>query len=358
MKRLIKEYDWNKKIRIKYSLFSFSWVVMLFIMMGVSILYTLTVYQRLTAYLETTENETMKFVLGLGTFLFLCLLFTTISAVTRKLTVRNPIMKILRATQRIGAGDFSVRLPEKRRFRNEYDLIFDNINTLAQELSGMETLRKDFIANVSHEFKAPLALIRSSGELLMRDDLTREDRQKYAKNVCDASKRLAEMVTNVLTLNKIENSTIVAKKDKIDLAEQLREETLLFEAVWTEKRIEPEIDAPDGMFVYADREQLGLMWRNLLSNAFKFTPEGGEVKITAKEENGHIRVSVADTGPGIPEELQERIFEKFYQGDSSHVTQGNGLGLALVKSVADLFGYRIALNSAPGCGSTFTVTLT
>ena len=358
MKRLIRERGRNKKIRIKYSLFSFSWIVMLFIMMGVSILYTLTVYQRLTAYLETTENETMKFVLGLGTFLFLCLLFTTISAVTRKLTVRNPIMKILRATQRIGAGDFSVRLPEKRRFRNEYDLIFENINTLAEELSGMETLRKDFIANVSHEFKAPLSLIRSSGELLMRDDLTPEDRQKYAKNVCDASKRLAEMVTNILNLNKIENSRIVTRNERIVLAEQLREETLLFTSVWTEKRIEPEIDADDGLYVNADPELTSLMWRNLLSNAFKFTPEGGTVKITAKKENGHITVSVADTGPGIPGDQQQHIFEKFYQGDSSHVTQGNGLGLALVKSVADLFGYRIALQSSPGSGSTFTVTLT
>jgi signal transduction histidine kinase len=358
MKRFIKRHEWDKKIRIKYSLFSFYWVVLLFIMTGVSILYTLTVYQRLTAYLETTESETMKFVFGLGAFLSLCLLFTTISGIFRRITVRNPIMRILRTTQRIGAGDFTVRLPEKRRFRNEYDLIFENLNKLAEELSGIETLRQDFISNVSHEFKAPLALIQSSGEILMRADLTEEDRRKYARNVCDASKRLASMITNILTLNKIENRQLNPRREKLNLAEQLREDVLLFEPLWTDKEIAPEIDADDSLYIYADPELTSLMWRNLLSNAFKFTPAGGTVKISAKKTDGRIQVCVSDSGPGIPETQQSRIFEKFFQGDRSHVTQGNGLGLALVKSVADLFNYRITLNSAPGKGCAFTVTLT
>ncbi len=347
----------EKTIEIKYSLFSFYWVVGLFIMMGVSILYTLTVFKRLTGYLERTDSKQMEFIMGLGTFLFMCLLFTFIIGITRRITVRNPIMKILQATNRIGSGDFSVRLPVKRYFRNEYDLIFDNINKLAEELSGIDTLRQDFIANVSHEFKAPLALIRSSGEILIRENLSPEDRQKYAKNVCDASSRLAEMVSNILTLNRIENRRIVQKRDKIDVAEQLRESMLLFQSVWTEKKIEPEVDAEDGLYVYSDKETLDLIWRNLLSNAFKFTPEGGAVTAAAKRTGDRISVSITDTGPGIPEEQQPRIFEKFYQGDASHVTRGNGLGLALVKSAAELYGYELGLKSEAGKGSTFTVIL-
>ena len=346
-----------RKIRIRYSMFSFYWVVGLFIMMGISLLYTLTVYQKVADLLEATESEATEFWVGLCTFLGLCLTFTLVIVITRRVTVKNPIMKILDATKRIGAGDFSVRLPEKRRFRNEYDLIFENINRLAEELSSMETLRQDFISNVSHEFKAPLALIQSSGELLAREGLTEEERQKYAKNVSDASKRLSAMVTNILTLNKIENRKIFPKSDKVLLGEQLREETLLFEPEWTAKNILPEIDADDELCVYADRELLSLIWTNLLSNAFKFTPPGGEVKVTVQKENGRPVVRVADTGPGIPPEQKERVFEKFYQGDASHVTQGNGLGLALVKSVADLYGYRIEADSEPGKGCIFTVRL-
>ena len=347
----------QKKKKVKFSLFAFHWIVALFVTSGVSILYTLTVYQRLADFLETTESQALEFWAGLGTFLFLSLLCTLIVVVTRKITVQAPIMKILQATERIGAGDFSVRLPERRRFRNEYHVIFEIINRLAEELSCIETLRKDFVANVSHEFKAPLALIQSSGEILARDDLTEEERRKYAKNVTEASRRLSAMVTNILTLNKIENRKIFAKSDKVLLGEQLREEMLLFEPEWTAKNIAVAVDADDSVFVFADKELLALMWSNLLSNAFKFTPEGGAVTAEVKEADGKITVSIADTGPGIPPEQQERIFEKFYQGDASHVTRGNGLGLALVRSVADLCGYTVAVESEEGKGSRFSVTM-
>ena len=357
MKRRKCEKKPLRKLRIRYSMFSFYWIIGLFIMMGISLLYTLTVYQKVADLLEATESEATEFWVGLCTFLGLCLTFTLVIVISRRVTVKNPIMKILDATKRIGAGDFSVRLPEKRRFRNEYDLIFENINHLAEELSSMETLRQDFVSNVSHEFKAPLALIQSSGEILAREDLSEEDRKKYAKNVADSSKRLAAMITNILKLSKIENRKIFAKSDKIDVAEQLREEILLFEPVWTEKQIDVNIDAEDELFIYGDDELLSLMWDNLLSNAFKFTPEGGAVTVTVRETTGRPVVTVTDTGPGIPPEQRTRIFEKFYQGDTSHVTAGNGLGLALVKSVADLCGYTIAVESEVGAGSAFTVTL-
>ena len=141
------------------------------------------------------------------------------------------------------------------------------------------------------------------------------------------------------------------------LGEQLREDVLLFEPDWTAKNITVEIDADDDVFVYADKELLTLMWSNLLSNAFKFTPEGGTVTVTVREAGGKAQVCIADTSPGIPPEQLDRVFEKFYQGDASHVTRGNGLGLALVKSVADLCGYTIGVESEVGKGSRFTATL-
>ena len=268
-------------------------------------------------------------------------------------------MRIFNATEKIGSGDFSVRLPvnPKKRLRNEYDVIFENINRLAEQLSGIETLRQDFVSNVSHEFKAPLSVIENSGTILMKRDLSEKDRLKYAKNVSDASKRLAVMITNILKLNNLETQKIFTRNDKINLPEQLKEEILLFEQVWNEKNIDIDIASEDTVIIMGDRELLSLMWSNLLSNAFKFTPRNGSVRVEITGDAENVYVSVSDTGEGIPEEKQQRIFEKFYQCDTSHVTAGNGLGLALVKTIADIFGYRITVKSTVGKGSTFTVCL-
>ena len=226
---------------------------------------------------------------------------------------------------------------------------------MAAELSGVETLRTDFIANVSHEMKTPLAVMQNYGTLLQTPDLPEEKRLEYAKAVTESSRRLADMMTNILKLNRLENQQIYPKPTVFDLGEQLCESLLQYESVWERKGIEIETDIAEDVTVSADAELLSLVWNNLVSNAFKFTEEGGRVSLTLTADGEYATVRVTDTGCGMTAEVGAHIFEKFYQGDTSHATQGNGLGLALVKRVVDILQGEIRVQSAPGEGTTFTV---
>jgi signal transduction histidine kinase len=221
----------------------------------------------------------------------------------------------------------------------------------------METLRTDFIANVSHELKTPLAVIQNYGTMLQQPNLSEEDRKDYARTVTNASQRLASLITNILKLNKLENQQIFPKKERFDLGEQLCECLLGFENAWEAKNLEIETDMEDGVNVESDPELLSLVWNNLFSNAIKFTEEGGTIGLKLHIENEHAVVEVSDTGCGISPEVGAHIFEKFYQGDTSHATQGNGLGLALVKRVVDIIEGEISVSSELGKGSTFTVRI-
>ena len=187
--------------------------------------------------------------------------------------------------------------------------------------------------------------------------LPEEKRLEYAKAVTDASRRLANLITNILRLNKLENQQIYPKSEEYDLGEQLCECLLTFEGAWEDKELEIETDVEDGVTVNADSELLSLVWNNLFSNAVKFTEPHGRVSLSLKSDGEFAVVQIADTGCGISSEVGKHIFEKFYQGDTSHATQGNGLGLALVKRVIDIMGGDISVSSEIGKGSTFTVKL-
>lgn len=221
----------------------------------------------------------------------------------------------------------------------------------------METLRNDFTANVSHELKTPLAVMQNYGTLLQQPSLSEEKRIEYAKTVTDASRRLADMVTNILKLNKLENQSIYPDAGTYDLGEQLCECLLSFESVWEDKNIDINTEIQDEVKITADPELLSLVWNNLFSNAFKFTGPGGTVSVTLRADEDSAAVSVSDTGCGISADAGKHIFEKFYQGDTSHASSGNGLGLALVKRVIDITGGEISVASEVGRGSTFTVRL-
>ena len=254
-------------------------------------------------------------------------------------------------------GDLSTRIAPLRGVEPGFNVIIDYFNRMVQELFGMETLRTDFIANVSHELKTPLAVIQNYGTMLQQPNLSDEDRKDYARTVTNASQRLASLITNILKLNKLENQQIYPKKEHFDLGEQLCECLLGFENAWEAKRLEIETEMEDGVNVESDPELLSLVWNNLFSNAIKFTEEGGTIGLKLHTENGHAVVEVSDTGCGISPEVGVHIFEKFYQGDTSHATQGNGLGLALVKRVVDIIGGEISVSSELGKGSTFTVRI-
>lgn len=289
----------------------------------------------------------------------LSLLCTIIDGIRRKFMVDRPVRKIVNAAEQIMKGDFSVRIPPFRGVdgMSGFDVIADYFNQMAEELSGTETLRTDFIANVSHELKTPLAVIQNYGTMLQQPDLPEEKRLEYSKAITEASRRLANLITNILKLNKLENQQIYPKAETYDLGEQLCECLLAFESAWEDKELEIETDVEDGVLVDTDAELLSLVWNNLFSNAIKFTEPHGNVSLSLKTAGEFAVVQVSDTGCGIPSEVGKHIFEKFYQGDTSHATQGNGLGLALVKRVIDIVGGDIAVSSEVGKGSTFTVQL-
>ncbi len=305
----------------------------------------------------TRENIGVAAKMTFCNVIFLSVLFTVIDAIRRKFTTEKITKYIAEAAKRLVQGDFSVRIaPVSSLSADEnFNEIIDCFNTMAGELSGVETLRTDFIANVSHEMKTPLSVMQNYGTLLQMPDLDEAKRIEYAKGVAEGSRRLADMMTNILKLNKLEKQQIYPKTEEYDLGEQLCECLLQFENVWEEKNIEIETEIAEDVKVSTDGELLALVWNNLFSNAFKFTPEGGKVTLVLEATEHHAIVKVKDTGCGMSSEVGAHIFEKFYQGDTSHAMQGNGLGLALVKRVIDILDGEISVESAIGKGSTFVV---
>ena len=290
--------------------------------------------------------------------LIITVIFKTIDYVRRKIMVDKPVELITDAAERIMNGDFSVRVKSMNGAGMDgFNRVGEAINSMASELSGVETLRTDFIANVSHEMKTPLAVMQNYGTLLQTADLSEEKRIEYAKAITDASRRLADMMTNILKLNRLENQQIYPNFTTFELGEQLCESLLQYESTWERKKIEIETDIAENVFVSADAELLLLVWNNLFSNAFKFTDDCGKVTLTLTADEKYATVKVSDTGFGMSAEVGAHIFEKFYQGDTSHATQGNGLGLALVKRVVDIMQGEIGVESTVGVGTTFTVKI-
>lgn len=307
-------------------------------------------------------NESQIHSAAIVTFinvLLITLLFTVGDAIRRKFTVDRPVKEIQEVLDRLTNGDYNAKVSESfiaRRY-SKFGEIAQSINALAQELSGVETLRTDFISNVSHELKTPLAVMQNYGTMLQQTGLEEEKRIEYAKSISDTCRRLAHLITNILKLNKLENQQIFPTVKEYDLSEQLTECLLQFENVWEKKNIDIETDIPDGISIHADAELLILVWNNLLSNAFKFTEDGGTVGVRLTADEKYATVTVSDTGCGMKPDVGARIFDKFYQGDTSHSAQGNGLGLALVKRVVDIMQGEIGVESVYGQGSVFTVKI-
>ena len=304
------------------------------------------------------ENIAAAAKLTFGNVVLITFLFSTFDLIRRKLTVERPVKRITEAAEKITEGDFSVRLsPMHGLGADSFNPIIESVNKMAQELSGVETLRTDFIANVSHEMKTPLAVMQNYGTMLQHPELDEEKRIEYAKAITDSSRRLADMMTNILKLNRLENQQIFPQTTEYDLGEQLCECLLQYENIWEQSYIEIETAIEEDIHVKADAELLSLVWSNLFSNAFKFTEPGGKVSLSLTANDRYAIVKIKDTGCGMSQEVGAHIFEKFYQGDTSHSTQGNGLGLPLVKRVMDIMQGEISVESTVGAGSTFTVKL-
>ncbi len=274
-------------------------------------------------------------------------------------TYEEPVHRLADATRKVASGDFSVYVPTLHtQEKYDYlDIMILDFNKMVEELGSIETLKTDFFTNVSHEIKTPLSVIQSNVELMQREGLTDEQRRKYAETLRYAVRRLSDLISNMLKLNKLEKQVIKPVPQTYDLCRQLCDCALQFENLWEKKQIEFEADLEDQAWVEADKGLMELVWTNLLSNAFKFTASEGTVRLAQKSANGKIQVSVQDTGCGMDRETVGHIFDKFYQGDISHSMEGNGLGLALVKRILELSDGVIRVESEAGKGSTFVVEI-
>ena len=351
-----------KKLTLRSVLREFSSFLLFFLLVGFVVTCCMLLFLNVladTMGLEyTPDNIEVAAKITFLNVLIIAVIFKTVDYVRRKIMVDRPVRVITDATEKITSGDFSARVePFHGSGMEGFHQIGESINAMAAELSGVETLRTDFIANVSHEMKTPLAVMRNYGTLLQTPDLPEEKRMEYAKAITDASRRLADMMTNILKLNRLENQQIYPNPTAFDLGEQLCESLLQYESTWERKNIDIETDIAEGVLVSADAELLSLVWNNLFSNAFKFTEDGGKVSLTLTADEGCATVKVSDTGCGMNAEVGAHIFEKFYQGDTSHATQGNGLGLPLVKRVVDIMQGEIGVESAVGVGTTFIVKI-
>ncbi len=270
----------------------------------------------------------------------------------------EPMHRLAEAAKKVAEGDFSVYIPPTNTSdKLDYlDVMLEDFNKMVGELGSIETLKTDFFSNVSHEIKTPLAAIQNNAELLRREELT-EKQEGYVEAIYWSSKRLSGLITNLLKLNKLEKQTILPEIKTYDLCAQLAECALLHEQAWEQNGLEFDADMEDRIMITADPALMELVWNNLLSNAIKFTEPGGNITLTESSDENEIRVSVRDTGLGMTEETKKHIFEKFYQGDISHATAGNGLGLALALRILQLNNFQIEVFSKPGKGSIFTVII-
>lgn len=293
------------------------------------------------------------FFLATTTLIISTIIATIISGISSK-QILQPIRALSKATEEVAKGDFSVRLDIPKDY--EFGLLTKNFNKMVHELSSIETLRNDFVSNVSHEIKTPLASIQGFAKLVQDKNFNDNERNEFAEIIINESSRLSKLASNILKLSKLENQDIITEKVEFALDEQIRCAILIMEPEWSEKNIDLDIDL-DRVNIIENEDLLQQVWLNIIGNAIKFTNEGGTIRIKLMDLKNNIVVKVSDNGIGMNEETQRHIFEKFYQGDKSHLSKGNGLGLALVKRILELCNGEIRVKSNSNYGTTFTVEL-
>lgn len=292
--------------------------------------------------------------------LFMSLISLIIGAISTFFSSRlplKPVNEIINKMNRLAAGEFKTRLKfgDTMSSHPAVKELTTSFNTMAKELENTELLRNDFINAFSHEFKTPIVSITGLANLLESGEITEEQRVQYARAIREESMRLSSMASNVLCLTKVENQTILTDVSRFNISEQVRSAVLLLEEKWTSKNIDLQLDFDEYM-IEANEEMLKQVWINLVDNAVKFVPRCGIVELEVRDAGANLCVKVSNTGNDIPIEKQNKIFAKFYQADESHTTQGNGIGLAIVKRIVELHKGSVRVNSANGI-TTFTVVL-
>jgi signal transduction histidine kinase len=309
----------------------------------------------ITAIIPNKDNNTIALFRTMITIvLIICAALGSLLIALATRMIIQPIKKLTLATKEISKGNFDLKLATTSR--DELGQLADNFNIMTEELKNIQYLRKDFISSVSHEFRTPITSIQGFAKLLKDRNLVLTEADEYVDIIISESSRLENLSSNLLKLSSLENQAIFNQHRTYALDEQIRKVILLLEIKWSEKNMELDLDF-DKAYFCGDEELMQQVWINLISNAIKFSNEGGDLKIQIKEDKNKICIAIADNGTGIAEEDKELVFEKFYQGDKSRNKQGNGLGLSIVKKIVELHGGKVFFHSKLGYGSTFIVEL-
>ena len=294
-----------------------------------------------------------------GSLTFIAFISSTIIGTGVSLFVTRhffkPLDDIIKSQKKVANGDFSARVTPPKSDTIITDLV-EGFNSMAEELGSTEMFRNDFINNFSHEFKTPIVSIKGFAKQLQNDELSEEQKKEYISIIANESDRLASMSSNILLLTKFENQQMVTGKTHFYLDEQIRKCILLLEKDWSRKNIDFDLELSEVRY-FSNEEMLSHVWQNILSNAVKFTPENGIIKIKCYADDSYATVRITDNGIGMDDRTQKHIFDKFYQGDTSHKINGNGLGLPLAKRVVTLCGGKINVKSQKGKGTTFIIKL-
>lgn len=271
------------------------------------------------------------------------------------LKILSPIGQISQAAKQVSKGEFTVRVDTRSSLRELKELT-ENFNRMVQELSSIEALRNDFVTNISHEFKTPLASIEGYATLLQNPALSEQQRNEYTHVIIDSTRQLSTLAGNILNMSRLEKQEIVTDKTSYRLDEQIRQALLILEPLWEKKNLDLDIDLPPVTY-YGNTDLLMQVWLNLFQNAIKFTPKAGTISVSIQTHSEYVDVTITDTGVGMDEETKRHVFEKFYCGRKNSGQEGNGLGLSIVKRIVDLCHGTVTVDSRPGEGAVFTVSL-
>jgi len=339
----------SRKISLALSLVLLVFLIMVLSIMSAGLLAFLLNWVGLIDLSQSDPSRGMYVLLYISIFLGV-----VIAALLSRRSVK-PIRDMMRATSEVAQGNFSAAV--KGSFVFELDALAASFNKMVQELRGIETLRSDFVRNVSHEFKTPIVSISGFAKLLKEGDISEEEKQEYLNSIIEESERLVELSTSILNLSRVEHIEILSDKAVYRLDEQIRLAILMLEPKWSEKKLHLDIELEDHIDIHGNKNLIQQVWINLLDNAIKYSDHEGMLKIELCQSGGLVIFRLEDTGCGMSDETMKRMFDKFYQGDSSRAMTGNGLGLTLVKRIIDLCGGSIDVKSELNKGSVFVVKL-
>ena len=339
-----------KKISLAFSLVALVFLVMVLSVASAGFLVFLL---NRAGWIDLNRPDSYR---GIYVLLYISIFMGVVIAALLSRRSVKPIRDMMEATDRVARGDFSVRTTVKGSVVFELDALAVSFNKMVQELKGIETLRSDFVRNVSHEFKTPIVSISGFAKLLKQGNLSEEEKQDYLDRIIQESERLVELSTSILYLSKVENTEILSEKTIYRLDEQIRLAILMLEPKWSAKSLQLDIALED-VAILGNKNLLQQVWINLLDNAIKFTDSGGKLRIALRQRGQEAIFRLEDNGCGMSEETMRRMFDKFYQGDPSRSMTGTGLGLTIVKRIIDLCQGTIEAESELGRGSVFTIKL-